>query len=140
MTVHLTKQVYGKSSVRLCKVTRRADRHDLIELNVDISLDGDFSESYQSGDNRRVIATDTMKNTVYALAADHPLADAESFALAIASHFLDRYSHVASVTITTQQTPWQRIETADALHRHSFIGAGSGQRICAVRRTRRGVT
>jgi urate oxidase len=140
MTVRLTKQVYGKSSVRLCKVARRADRNDLIELNVDISLEGDFSESYQSGDNRRVIATDTMKNTVYALAADHPLADAESFALAVASHFLDRHAHVASATIATQQTPWQRIEAAGAPHRHSFIGAGGGRRTCAVCRTRQAVT
>jgi urate oxidase len=121
-------------------VARRADRHDLIELNVDISLEGEFSESYLAGDNRRVITTDTMKNTVYALAADHPLADAESFALAIASHFLDRHSHVASVTIAMQQTPWQRIETAGAPHRHSFIGAGGGRRICTVCRTRHGVT
>jgi urate oxidase len=140
MTVHLTKQVYGKSSVRLCKVARRADRHDLIELNVDVSLEGDFSESHQSGDNRRVIATDTMKNTIYALAADHSLADAESFALAIASHFLDRHAHVASVTIATQQTPWQRIETAGAPHRHSFIGVGGGRRTCTVCRTRQAVT
>jgi urate oxidase len=140
MTVRLSKQVYGKSSIRLCKVARRADRHDLIELDIDISLEGDFSESYLAGDNRRVIATDTMKNTVYALAADHPLADAESFALAIASHFLDRHSHVASATIATQQTPWQRIETAGALHRHSFLGAGVGRRTCAVCRTRQSVT
>jgi urate oxidase len=140
MTVHLTKQVYGKSSVRLCKVARRADRHELIELDIDISLEGDFSESYQSGDNRRVIATDTMKNTIYALAADHPLVDAESFALAIASHFLDRHSHVVSVTIATQQTPWQRIETAGVPHRHSFVGAGGGRRISAVCRTRQAAT
>ena len=140
MGVRLSKQIYGKSSVRLTKVTRRADRHELIELAIDISLEGDFTESYQAGDNRRVIATDTMKNTVYALAADHPLADAESFALKLSSHFLDRHSHVASATVTAQQTPWQRIETADARHRHSFIGVGVERRTCAVCRTRDRVT
>jgi urate oxidase len=140
MEVLLSKQVYGKSSVRLTKVTRRADRHNLIELIVDISLEGDFAESYQAGDNRRIIATDTMKNTVYALAADHPLADAESFALKLSSYFLDRHSHVASATVTAQQTPWQRIETAGARHRHSFIGVGGERRTCAVCRTHERVT
>jgi urate oxidase len=138
--VRLARQVYGKSSVRLTKVTRRADRHDLIEVVVDISLEGDFAESYLAGDNRRVIPTDTMKNTVYALAADHPLADPESFALVLSSHFLDSFSHVAAATVAATQTSWQRIETAGSRHRHSFIGSGSERRTCSVGRTRQRVT
>ena len=140
MGVRLARQVYGKSSVRLTKVTRRADRHDLIELVIDISLEGDFAESYLAGDNRRVIPTDTMKNTVYALAADHPLADPESFGLRLAAHFLDHFSHVAAATITVKQAPWQRIEAAGARHRHSFIGAGPERRTCTVRQSREHVT
>jgi urate oxidase len=132
--------VYGKSSVRLTKVTRRADRHDLIELVVDISLEGDFAESYLAGDNRRVIPTDTMKNTVYALAADQPLLDPESFALSLSAHFLDRFSHVAAATVATRHTPWQRIEIAGTPHHHSFIGSGSERRTCGVSRTRERVT
>jgi urate oxidase len=138
--VRLARQVYGKSSVRLSKVTRGADRDDLLELVIDISLEGDFAESYQVGDNRRVIPTDTMKNTVYALAADHPLADPESFALVLSSHFLDGFSHVAAATVATRQTAWQRIETARTQHRHSFIGSGSERRTCRVGRTRERVT
>jgi urate oxidase len=138
--VRLARQVYGKSSVRLTKVTRGADRHDLIELVIDISLEGDFAESYLAGDNRRVIPTDTMKNTVYAFAADHPLADPESFVLTLAAHFLDRFSHVAAATITAKQAPWQRIESAGARHRHSFIGAGPERRTCIVRQSRERLT
>ena len=87
MSVRLTSQRYGKSSVRLTKVTRKADRHELMELAVDVALEGDFSESYLVGDNRRVVATDTMKNTVYALAADHGLSDPESFCVSSPSDF-----------------------------------------------------
>jgi urate oxidase len=140
MGIRLASQVYGKSSVRLTKVTRRADRHDLIELVIDISLEGDFTESYLTGDNRRVVPTDTMKNTVYALAAEHPLPDPESFALSLSAHFLDRFSHIAVATIAARQTLWQRIETAGGRHHHSFIGAGAEQRTCSVGRTRNRVT
>src|SRR5262245_29396851 len=67
MSAVLVHDAYGKSLVRLTKVTRHADRHDLKELTIDIQLEGDFAAAYTHGDNSRVIATDTMKNTVYAL-------------------------------------------------------------------------
>jgi urate oxidase len=134
MSVRLTSQRYGKSSVRLTKVTRTADRHELMELAIDVALEGDFSESYLMGDNRRVVATDTMKNTVYALAADHGLTDPESFCLALARHFVDRNEHVTAAAIEAAQTPWIRIAGADGRpHRHSFVGGGSERRICGVR-------
>ncbi|MGD9722019.1 MAG: factor-independent urate hydroxylase [Pirellulales bacterium] len=140
MNVHLARQSYGKSNVRLTKVIRHPDRHDLVELAIDIVLEGDFSESYLVGDNRRVVATDTMKNTVYALAADHPLTDPESFALALARHFVDRNVHVSAATVSAQQTAWQRIATLSGPHRHAFVGGGSQRRTCQVRCTRDATT
>jgi urate oxidase len=140
VTARLARQVYGKSSVRLTKVSRHAERHHLIELSIDVALEGDFSESYLVGDNRRVIPTDTMKNTVYALAADHELTDAESFALVLTNHFIDRNPHVVSATVTSKQTRWQRITTSRGPHRHSFVGDGDEQRTCTVARSRHGVS
>jgi urate oxidase len=139
MAIRLAAQRYGKSNVRLTKVTRHADRHDLAEYVVDVALEGDFAESYLAGDNRRVVATDTMKNTVYALAADHPLADAESFALALTDHFLLRNAHVAAATVAIVQSQWQRITTPVGPHRHSFVGGGPERRTCRVRRDRAGL-
>jgi urate oxidase len=140
MNVRLTTQRYGKSSVRLTKVTRHADRHDLMELAIDVALEGDFAESYLVGDNRRVVATDTMKNTVYAMAADHGLRDPESFAVSLANHFVERNEHVTSATIDAVQTPWRRIVDAQGPHRHSFVGGGSERRTCRVHHVRSGTT
>ena len=42
MTSVLGHNSYGKSQVRLVKVTRRADRHELTDLTVDVALEGDF--------------------------------------------------------------------------------------------------
>ena len=52
----LTQHSYGKSRIRLTKVTRLADRHEVRELTIEIELEGDFAASYTSGDNRLVIA------------------------------------------------------------------------------------
>ena len=43
--------------------------HRVRDLTVAIALEGDFAASYVDGDNSLVVATDTMKNTAYALAA-----------------------------------------------------------------------
>src|SRR5262249_27530475 len=67
MPAVLTHHSYGKSQVRLTRVHRAAGRHDLKELCVAIQLEGDFAGSYTHGDNSRIVATDTMKNVVYAL-------------------------------------------------------------------------
>ena len=94
MPAKLVSNSYGKSAVRLTKVKRGPDRHELVELEVAIHLTGDFAESYLAGDNRQVIATDTMRNTIYALAANHPIDAVEDFGRALADHFLTDNAHV----------------------------------------------
>ena len=42
MSFHVLQQSYGKSKVRLAKVMRAGELHELVELSVDIELDGDF--------------------------------------------------------------------------------------------------
>src|SRR5260370_12944079 len=105
MSALLRHSSYGKSQVRLTKVTRHAGHHDLKELCVAIQLEGDFDASYTHGDNSRIIATDTMKNTVYVLARNHPLADIETFGLTLARHFLENFSHVSVSTIRLAEQP-----------------------------------
>ena len=67
----LAENSYGKSDVRLTKVVRRNGIHSLLELTVRIMLGGAFEPVYTEGDNSLCIPTDTMKNTVYALARQH---------------------------------------------------------------------
>ena len=63
------------------QVRRRGDRDDLRDLSVAVRFEGDYDASYIDGDNRDVLPTDTMKNTVYALAARSPVQDPEPFAI-----------------------------------------------------------
>jgi urate oxidase len=136
MSAVLTQHSYGKSRVRLTKVLHHAGQHELKELCVAVQLTGDFAASYTHGDNSRVVATDTMKNTVYILAKDHPLTDIESFGQALAGHFLKTYPHVASATINLTEQPWQRVVSNGEEHPHAFVGGGGERRTSTVTFTR----
>ena len=105
MPTLLTSHSYGKSRVRATRVTRLADRHEIRELTVDIRLEGDFDAAYTQGDNSGLIATDTMKNLVYALAQGRPAEAIEDFAAALAGHFLAEHAHVASAPSTLPSSP-----------------------------------
>lgn len=68
MAISLGYNQYGKAEVRLVHVDRSTSVHRIKDVNVTSQLIGDFAATYLTGDNSAVIATDTQKNTVYALA------------------------------------------------------------------------
>src|SRR6476619_5360590 len=109
MSIVLSENHYGKSGVRLVKVERHGARHDMSELKVDVQLRGDFAACYETGDNRTVLPTDTMKNTVYALAHRQPVGEIEEFGLRLPDHFLTSNPHVSGARITISQAGWKRI-------------------------------
>jgi urate oxidase len=114
---------YGKSGIRLVKVTRHPDRHELRDLTVDVSLEGDFDAVHLAGDNTGLTATDTMRNAVYALAHQHKLQDIESFAQALVDHFLTAGPRVTGARIAIAEHPWERLGT----HAHAFQRATGGR-------------
>src|SRR6185436_18778016 len=78
--VALSWNRYGKSQVRLVKVRRAQDPHEIVDLTIAVQLEGAFDPVYTEGDNSPCIATDTMKNTVYALARHDAIEHTEAFA------------------------------------------------------------
>ena len=132
MTVTLSKHSYGKSHVCLSYVSRGDSTHDFVQLSAEVSLEGDFHSAYTSDDNSKVVPTDTMKNTVYAVARMHGVSSIESFAKNLATHFFDTYPQVDSATVTIGQQLWTRIDCDGKPHPHSFTGGGSEQNTCQV--------
>jgi urate oxidase len=125
MPVDLSSNSYGKSEVRLTKVVRRGARHHLMELSIDIELRGDFAESFLHGDNSKIIATDSMKNTVYVLAREREFQSPEELALILAKHFPQTYPQVTACVVKARQTRWSRIAVEGKPHDHAFVSAGS---------------
>ncbi len=122
---------YGKSAIRMVKVDRSTARHVLHDLNVDIALTGDFSAAYEGDDNTQLLATDTMRNTVYALAKDHPLDSIEAFGLVLFRHFMETGPTVEHVRIAVTEYPWARITAGGSEHDHAFT-RDAGERTAVV--------
>ena len=53
--IELGPNSYGKSQIRLVKVSRGAGRHTLRDLTVAIALEGDFEAAHTEGDNAKVV-------------------------------------------------------------------------------------
>jgi urate oxidase len=132
----LSDNSYGKSGIRLVKVTRRPNRHELVDLTIAVRFEGEFDAAHVSGDNARVLPTDTMKNTVYALAADHLLASAESFGLDLAAHFLAGSRDVSRVTVTLTENLWEPLALGGQPHPHSFRRVGPERRTACISASR----
>ena len=132
MTSVLGQAGYGKSEVRLVKVSRRPDGHDLRDLTVDIGLEGDFDAAYVDGDNTGLIATDTMRNVVYALAKEDPIEDIESFGQRLAQHFLGAGPGVTRARVHIVEHPWIRLEVGGRPHEHAFQRGSGGVRVATV--------
>ena len=123
MGAKLINHQYGKSRVRVLKILRDGATHTLKELDAFVRLSGDFDSSYTSGDNSKVILTDTMKNTVHALAKDALGEETERFAIVLARHFLERYPQVRKATIHLRERVWDRLTVDGTPHPHSFTQA-----------------
>lgn len=125
----LTFNSYGKSAVRLTKVVRKGPVHELFEINADIQLQGAFTPAYADGDNRNVIATDSIKNTVYVLAKENDFSSVEQFAVILVTHFIKMYSQVNVATVELTQSSWQRIAVDGKPHDHAFTSGGPQKRL-----------
>ena len=113
--------------MRLVKVRRDRSPHELVDLTIDVQLEGAFDAVYVDGDNRPCLATDTMKNTVYALARQDPIHHVEVFAARLADHFIAKPA-VSSVRISALEHRWDRVSD------HAFVQPGGEQWTTVVTR------
>ena len=122
---------YGKSEVRVFRVKRDTAWHEIWDLDIRVTLEGDFEAVYVVGDNTDVLATDTMRNTCYALARDHLTGSIEDFGLVLVDHFLEAGPTVTGCRVEITQFLWDRIEVDGEPHEHSFV-RGRGERRASV--------
>ena len=124
--IELAENRYGKSRVRLMKVTRHDHGHDLREWTVQILLKGDFDAAHRHGDNSKILPTDTMKNTVYSIARNSNATTMEDYAKELADFLLRRNPQVESASICIESTMWKRLTIDGKPHPSTFM-RGSGE-------------
>ncbi len=119
---------YGKAEVRLMKVDRSTDRHELHDLTVDVALSGQMEAVHYSGDNSAVLPTDTQKNTVFAFAREHGVGEIEEFASRLARHFVNSRPSIHRARVSVREQPWHRLDDRP----HSFAQSGGEVRTATV--------
>lgn len=128
----LSRTSYGKSRIRLVRVTRHGDRHDVRDFTVAVAFEGRYDTSYTDGNNADVLPTDTMKNTVYALAARDGVGEPEAFAAALGRHFIERNPPLDRVHVDIVEHTWGRLAIGDREHGSSFVRRGPETRTARV--------
>ncbi|MFB7944426.1 factor-independent urate hydroxylase [Kitasatospora phosalacinea] len=138
----LGQNQYGKAENRIVRVYRDSTRHEIKDLNVSVSLRGEFEDVHLTGSNANCLPTDTTKNTVYAFAKEHGIESAEGFGVRLARHFVDDTERgvVHGARIRIEEYAWERIRTPDSSSRfigseevgHSFVRKGQEVRTTEV--------
>ncbi|MCE3552782.1 urate oxidase [Pseudonocardia sp. RS11V-5] len=135
MSVRLAHNQYGKAETRVVRVFRDTEPHEIVDYNVSVALSGDFADVHLRGDNSNCLTTDATKNTVNAFAkrAGEAVRQAESFALALARHFVDDVPQVQRARIRVEAYPWDRLAgVGGGAAPHAFSRRGAYVRTATV--------
>ncbi|XP_062868496.1 uricase [Trichomycterus rosablanca] len=134
--VEFVRTGYGKNHVKVMYIRREGTYHYIVELKADVQLTLSSKNDYLTGDNSDIIPTDTIKNTVHALAKLKGVRTIEGFALDICNHFLTAFKHVTRAKVNIVEAPWKRLEKNGVLHSHAFIFSPESWRFCEVEQYR----
>jgi urate oxidase len=129
---------YGKSRVRLLRVKREHEVHELREWTLEILLEGDFQTCFTEGDNSKILPTDTMKNTIYSLARSSPAASMEEFAKELIDFLLQRNPQVSHGEVTVSERAWEHVSVAGKPHPTTFVQSSAERQTTQVERAQGG--
>jgi urate oxidase len=125
MGIKLGANRYGKAETRVVVIGRHPDRHEIKDLNVSVALSGDMDDAHISGDNSKVLPTDTQKNTVFVFARKYGIGEIEEFAIILAKHFVDSQPAVHHARVAIEEYAWDRIAVTGNAIAHSFSRSGT---------------
>ena len=132
MGIVLGDNQYGKAENRVVRIYRDTDRHEIRDLNVSTSLRGDFADAHVTGDQIKVLPTDTQKNTAFSYAKEHGVTSPEDYAVALGTHFLEAAPAATGAQIRIEEYAWDRIQVDGSGHDHSFVRRGTETRTAVV--------
>jgi urate oxidase len=124
----LSSNQYGKSEIHLVRIYRDTPRHEIRDLTVTTTLRGDFADAYISGDQSKVLPTDTQKNTAFAFAKTHGDGAVEDYALALARHFVDEDPFATEADVDVRVDGWDRVVIDGTEHDHTWVRRGPEHR------------
>ncbi|UQN08168.1 factor-independent urate hydroxylase [Deinococcus sp. QL22] len=121
MNARLGENNYGKAEVKLMKVFRDTERHEIRELAVRVAMTGAFDTAHTQGDNTDLVATDTVRNTVYGLAKEGFQGSPEQFGKELIAHFIKTGPKVTGGFAEFSEYLWERVQVGGTGHNHAFV-------------------
>ena len=130
---------YGKTRVVFFRLARRSAPPFAAEADIDVFGER-FKGSYTEGDNTEVVATDTMKNFVYATAAEFEGSSLEDYVTFLGKRLLTTYPQMERIRVTAREVPLDAAsEDSDVVYRMTRVDraiahgdfARSGEQIVA---------
>ena len=134
--IELVDNRYGKQRVRLMKVSRHACGNEVHEWTVGVLLRGDFAEAHTSGDNNKLLATDTIKNTVYWVARQSAATMPEEYAVELLDYVLEHNLQVSSAKVKIKAHLWKRLTIDGKPHPDTFMHGSNEVQTVHAQRTR----
>jgi urate oxidase len=134
--VPLISNRYGKGRVRVMRIHRDGEWHEVSQLSIKAMMEGDFARAYTAADNSTSISTDTIKNVVNVVARENTSLCPEEFCQVLAKKYLELYPQVEKATVTAHETKWRRLSFGGTPHPHSFVLDGNGKPFVEVAATR----
>lgn len=110
----------------------------LAAAEIEVVVQGtEFIDAYTKGDNRKVVATDTMKNFIHAASLTARARSLEEWLLEVGTAFLDTYPHMERLTMLGRDLPFPAalvpaadgdgFEASDRLFSRDRCDAGSAR-------------
>ena len=132
MGIVLGPNQYGKAENRVVRIVRDTARHEIRDLNVSMSLRGDFAAAHTDGDQSQVLPTDSQKNTAFAFAKRHGVTSPEDYALALARRLVEATPAATGALVRVEEFAWDRITVDGAGHDHAFVRRGGEVRTTEI--------
>ncbi|MGQ0551121.1 MAG: hypothetical protein ACT4PY_15795, partial [Armatimonadota bacterium] len=97
---------YGKAAVTFYRTDAR---EGIFAAEVRLDASGEnLRPSYAEGDNSLIVATDTMKNFIHAMALEYRGASLVEFLAFLGEKFLATYPHIERIRLAARDLPFAR--------------------------------
>ncbi len=132
MTYLLTDHQYGKAENRMVRFYKDSPRHEIHDLNVTTALRGDFEDAYLTGDQSKILPTDTQKNTAFSYTKEKGVPSIEEYGLHLSRHFVHDVEPVSGARVEIEEFLWQRAIVDGAEHDFTWLRNGQEIRTSAI--------
>jgi len=123
----LIKNRYGKGRVRVMRIHRDGDTHEVSQLNIKAMVEGDFARAYTHRRQLHGGFDRHHQNVVNIVARQNTGLCTEEFCQVLAKKYLDSYPQVASVACDRARDQMEPLEFRRQADPHSFVLDSNGK-------------